>query len=84
VILYAVNLIGVLLSGAWMFADARRAGLSRVSDEEAEEGQQRALIVAGIFLISIPIAYLNASLAPYCWLALFIPTFGFLVRKRRS
>lgn len=31
VILYAVNLVGVILAGVLLFADARRAGLSRVS-----------------------------------------------------
>ncbi len=35
VILYAVNLVGVVLAGVLMFADARRAGLSRVTPEEA-------------------------------------------------
>jgi uncharacterized membrane protein len=83
VILYAINLIGVLLSGAWLFADARRAGLSRATDEEAHEGQRRALFVAGIFLVSIPVAYLDASLAPLLWLALFLPAFSRLARKRR-
>ena len=39
VILYAVNLVGVILAGVLLFADARRAGLSRVSAEEAQVGR---------------------------------------------
>jgi uncharacterized membrane protein len=71
VILYAINLIGVILSGVLMFADARRAGLSRISVEEAKGGQRSALIVAAVFMASIPVALLDPHLAPYCWLALF-------------
>jgi uncharacterized membrane protein len=84
VILYAVNLVGVLLSGVLMFADARRAGLSRVSAEEAKLGQRSALIVAAVFLASIPVALLDPHLAPYCWIALFVgPLLGLVSRLRR-
>jgi TMEM175 potassium channel family protein len=72
VILYAINLIGVILSGSLLFADSRRAGLSRTSAEDARAGQRGALIVAAVFLASIPVALLDPELAPYCWLALFI------------
>lgn len=84
VILYALNLTGVLLSGVLMFADARRAGLSRVSAEEARVGQRSALIVAAVFLASIPVALLDPHLAPYCWIALFLgPLLGLVSRVRR-
>ena len=84
VILYAVNLVGVILSGTLLFADARRAGLTRTDPEEARAGQRSALTVAAIFLISIPVAFLDPHLAPYCWLALFIgPAAGRIVRKWR-
>ena len=83
VILYAVNLTGVLLAGAWMFFDARRAGLSEASEEEAREGHRRALLVSVVFLASIPVALVNPRLAPYSWLVLFVPTFGRLARARR-
>lgn len=84
VILYAVNLIGVLLSGVLMFADARRAGLSRVTPEEARAGQRSALIVAAVFSASVPVALLDPHLAPYCWIALFLgPLLGGLSRVRR-
>jgi uncharacterized membrane protein len=75
VILYAINLIGVILSGLLMFVDARRAGLTRTSPEEARAGTRSALIVASVFAISIPIAVVNPHLAPYCWLALFFGPF---------
>jgi uncharacterized membrane protein len=85
VILYAINLIGVLLSGLLMFADARRAGLTRTSPEEARAGTRSALIVASVFAISIPVAVLSPHLAPYCWLALFLgPALGRLFRARSS
>lgn len=84
VIVYAVNLIGVLLSGVLMFADARRAGLSRVSPEEARVGQRSALLVAAVFSVSIPVALLDPHLAPYCWLVLFVgPLLGLASRAHR-
>jgi uncharacterized membrane protein len=83
VILYAINLIGVLLSGLLMFVDARRAGLAHASPEEARAGARAALIVASVFAISIPVAVLNPHLAPYCWLVLFLgPILGGLSRVR--
>ena len=85
VILYAVNLIGVILSGTLLFADAQRAGLARTSSEEARAGRRSALTVAAIFLASIPVAVVAPELAPYCWLALFVgPAAGRLVRRRGS
>jgi uncharacterized membrane protein len=83
VILYAINLSGVVLSGALMFADAQRAGLTRTAPEEAREARRQALIIAAVFLVSIPVALVDARLAPYCWLILFVgPTLGRLVRYR--
>jgi uncharacterized membrane protein len=85
VILYSVNLVGVILSGSLMFADARQAGLTRTSPEEARAGQRGALLVAAVFLVSIPVAVVDPHLAPYCWLALFIgPAAGRLFQRGRS
>jgi uncharacterized membrane protein len=85
VILYAINLIGVILSGLLMFVDARRAGLTRTSPEDARAGTRSALIVAAVFAISIPIAVISPHLAPYCWLALFFgPVLARLSRARSS
>jgi uncharacterized membrane protein len=77
VILYAANLVGVILAGVWLFADARRAGLSRVSAEQARAGERSALAIAAIFLLSIVLALFSPELATYCWLALFfVPIAG--------
>jgi len=72
VILYAVNLIGVLLAGTLLFVDARRAGLSRSSNEDEKAGRMSALAVAGVFFLSIFVALLiSPEVATYCWLGLF-------------
>jgi uncharacterized membrane protein len=42
VILYSINLVGVILAGVLLFADARRAGLSKVSAEQARSGERPA------------------------------------------
>jgi TMEM175 potassium channel family protein len=82
VVLYAVNLVGVVLCGVLLFADAQRAGLTRTTPEVAREGRRRSLLIAAVFLASIPVAFVSPSLAPYCWLALFVvPTAGRLARQ---
>ncbi len=84
-VLYAGNLVGVVLSATLMFADAQRAGLTRTASEEARESRRHALWIALVFAASIPVAFLNPSLAPYCWLALFFgPTIARLIRSRRA
>jgi uncharacterized membrane protein len=72
VVLYAVNLAGVILIGDWMQADARRAGLARTSEEEARRASRRALTAAAFFLGSIPLALIDPHIAPYLWLLLFL------------
>ncbi len=79
VVLYSVNLAAVTLVGSWMFADARRAGMLASEPEAFGEGHRRALWTAGVFLASVPVAFLNAHAAPYLWLALFVDP----VRRRR-
>ena len=54
VILYAVNLIGVVLIGIWMATDARRAGLTSI-DPAAHAEQRRCIYIclvkrAGVLL----------------------------------
>jgi uncharacterized membrane protein len=81
-VLYAANLVGVVLSGTLLFADAQRAGLTRTEAEEAREGRRHALWIALVFAASIPVAFANPDLAPYCWLVLFIvPMAGRLARR---
>jgi uncharacterized membrane protein len=84
IVLYALNLAGIALVGMLMATDAQRAGLARMSPEEAREGQRRALIVAVVFLASIPVALLNPDVAPLLWLALFFDSVGRRVGRRRG
>ena len=70
VVLYAANLIGVVLTGMWMAADARRAGLVETSAGAHREQRYRSLFIAAVFLVSIPIAFVAPGLAAFVWLAL--------------
>ena len=84
VVLYAANLVGVILAGSVLFAYAHSNGLTRTSPEEVRANRRHALTIAAFFLVSIPIAFVNPTLAPYCWLALFVSgTAGRLVRRRK-
>ncbi len=71
VVLYAVNLSGVMLTGMWMAADARGAGLTSIDAAAHREQRLRALYVSAVCLASIPAAFLSPDLAPLMWLALF-------------
>jgi TMEM175 potassium channel family protein len=84
VILYAINLIGVILAGLLMFADAQRAGLTHTPPEEVRTGRRSALIVVAVFAISIPVAVVNPHLAPYCWLVLFLTPLRDLASRVRG
>jgi uncharacterized membrane protein len=84
VILYAVNMVGVLLSGSLLFFDARRAGLSRVTPEEARAGQRSLLAIAAVFLVSILVALVDPGLATYCWFGLFLVPIAGRVASRGS
>lgn len=84
IVLYALNLSGITLVGMLMATDARRAGLAKMSPEEAREGQRRALIVAAVFLASIPVALLDPNIAPFLWLVLFFDSVGRRVSRRRG
>ncbi len=72
IVLYAGNLAGVILVGNLMFSDARRAGLSKISDDEAAENRRRSLVIAAVFLASIPIALMDAHAAQFFWFVLIL------------
>jgi uncharacterized membrane protein len=77
IVLYAINLAGVVLVGMLMFGHARRTGLSSVGDAEATEFRRRSLTIAAIFLASIPIALIDSHGVQIVWLALFLaPVFS--------
>jgi uncharacterized membrane protein len=71
VVLYAVNLAGATLVGLLLTSDARRHGLVRPDPVGGREGAVRATYIAGVFLVSIPVAFLTPTYAPLVWLALF-------------
>lgn len=72
VVIYSVNLAVVVLLGLLMGVDARRRGLTKIDDRTHRENQIRATYIAGIFLLSIPVALVAPNLAPWLWLVLFI------------
>ena len=76
VVLYAANLIGVVLTGMWMAADAHRAGLVETAAGAHREQRYRSLFIAAVFLLSVPVAFVAPSLAPFVWLALFFDPAG--------
>ncbi len=82
IVVYAVNLIGVTLVGAWMFADARRAGLVEMDPETERQNRRRGLITAAVFFASIPAAFIDPKIVPFLWLALFLNPTGIRSRRR--
>jgi uncharacterized membrane protein len=81
VVFYSLNLAVVVLLGLLMSADARRRGLTSIDDRTHRENRVRSAYIAGIFLLSIPLAYLAPAVAPYLWLVLFIDPTRRLVRR---
>jgi len=72
VVVYSVNLAVVVLLGLLMSVDARRRGLTKIDDRTHRENQIRSFYIAGIFLLSIPVALVAPTLAPWLWLVLFV------------
>jgi uncharacterized membrane protein len=72
VVLYSVNLAAVVLVGLLMAVDARRAGLTAIDDRAHRESQIRSTYIAGVFMLSIPLAFFAPSAAVYFWLLLFL------------
>jgi uncharacterized membrane protein len=79
VILYAANLAGVMLVGVLLVTDARRAGLAKPETAQTAEFRRRSLVVAVVFLVSIPIAFVSVGLAEIVWTYLFLEP---LIRRR--
>lgn len=72
VVIYSVNLALVVLLGQLMSAYARRQGLTEMGDRAHREAQIRSAWIAGIFLLSIPVAFISPGLATLLWLVLFV------------
>jgi TMEM175 potassium channel family protein len=81
VVFYSVNLAVVVLLGLLMHMDARRRGLTRIDDRTHRETQIRSSYIAGIFLLSVPVAYFAPDVAPYLWLILFVDPSSRLARR---
>ena len=81
VVFYSVNLAVVVLLGLLMHMDARRRGLTRIDDLSHRETQIRSSYIAGIFLLSVPLAIFAADVAPYLWLVLFVDPSSRLARR---
>lgn len=84
VVLYSVNLAVVVLLGLLMNVDARRRGLTKIDDRTHRENQIRGAYIAGIFLLSIPVAFVAPNLAPWLWLVLFVDPSSRLARRTVS
>jgi len=86
--LYAANVAAVVLVSVVLSLLARWRGLTDTADEPVFEQIAGALLVAAMFLISIPVAYrFGPGNAKWCWLALVVlgPLLGlaFKLRARR-
>ncbi|HEU5104345.1 MAG TPA: TMEM175 family protein [Solirubrobacterales bacterium] len=81
VVFYSVNLALVVLIGLVLHVDARRRGLTKIDDRTHRETQIRSSYIAGIFLLSVPLAFLAPDLAPYLWLVLFLDPSSRLARR---
>lgn len=72
VLVYAVNLAAVVIIGYVMFVDAMRAGLTRMDERTQREGTVRSAFIASVFLLSIPLAFVDPNIAPLFWFILFL------------
>src|SRR5262249_52400296 len=81
VALYSANLAGVVLIGQWMSWDAHRAGLTKTDARTHLENMIRGLYIAAVFLLSILVALVNASIAQFTWFLLFAEPSGHLVNR---
>ncbi len=75
IVLYASNLAGAVLAGMLMSTDARRAGLADDDPVQRREFARRSLFIAGVFLLSIPVAVVDPGIAQLIWLLLLVETF---------
>jgi uncharacterized membrane protein len=81
VVLYASNLAAVVLIGMYMAADARRAGLTSIDAATHRESKFRSMYIGGVFLLSIPVAFIAPGITALLWLVLFFDPAGRLARR---
>ena len=73
-----------MLVGLWMGVDARRRGLTSIDDETHRESRVRSTYIAGVFMLSIPLAFVVPRAAAYLWFLLFLDPSKRLVRRATS
>jgi uncharacterized membrane protein len=81
VVLYAVNLAVVVLIAQWMSWDARRAGLTTIDAATQRENMAHSMFIAGVFLLSVGVAFIDPRIAPYIWILLFFEGRSHLVER---
>jgi len=84
VVLYSVNLAAVVLVALLMAVDARHNGLTSTDEETHRESMVRSAYIAGVFLLTIPLAFVLPRLAPYLWLFLFFDPVSRLMARPRA
>ncbi len=80
-IFYALTiaLAGLLTAAGWEYASRARLVDPRVTARERNSETLRILIIPGVFLVSIGLAFIDPELAKYAWL-LTVPL-GLLIRN---
>ena len=76
VVLYAATLAILATLAGLTRLHARRAGLVTAQGIREMDRREHWLVAPGIFLVSIPIAFVNASLAQLVWLLVLVPGAG--------
>jgi hypothetical protein len=82
-VLYATTVVILSFLVGWIRIHVRRAGL--IDPSRARElVSQRWLIAPAVFLASIPVAFVNTTLAKYLWLLLLVPVVVPRLRARAA
>jgi len=82
VVFYSVNLAAVVLVGMLMALYAQRRGLVSASPDEHSEARVRSLFISGVFLATIPVAFVAPGYAPLIWLVLLVDVPAAIARRR--
>lgn len=82
VVFYSVNLAAAVLVGMLMafYAQRRQLALGRPVDHF--EARLRSLFVSGVFLATIPVAFIAPGYAPVIWLVLLVDVPAAIARRR--
>jgi uncharacterized membrane protein len=86
VILYASSMAvtGTLMMALWIVAERRGLLSENATRAEINAGLWRGASTAVVFGLSIPVAVVSASNAPFCWIAIPVLRFWPRARRRRA